>query len=326
MNRKIIFLDFDGVLHPTQFLGFEEINGELVLTDEDCKFCWADYLWEILNGAICDLVVHSSWRNYYSLEEIRAMLPEELANRVIAVTHGKDRYESIMEYVQRIRPDAYLILDDSADEFPDNCSELLLCDSQQGVTDPSVRIAISNFISSCNEKVGTELIPNEIPSEVQLTEIETAWARFLSAKMPSSDDLLSFAEIDLASDTDGPGIYQIWTKSGKALKVGIAANLRKRLRKHLASRDSGLKLIAGGNAYNPNDWVSKASILAKHLYFDRNLITECDLTTEKGRRRFLEDECKITYLSTRSREEARQMEDVLEKTGRFRYLGQVKVR
>jgi hypothetical protein len=314
MSRKIIFLDFDGVLHPIQFLGFEEVNGELILTDDDSKFCWAGYLWEILNGAECDLVVHSSWRHYYSLVEIRAMLPEELANRVIAVTRGEDRYSSIVEYVQRKMPDSYLILDDSGDEFPDNCSELLLCDSNQGVSDPTIRIAISNFIS------------NEKSTEMKLTEGMTFLECFHSAIMPSPDYLHSFDTIDTRSDTDGPGIYQIWTKSGKALKVGIAKNLRKRLRKHFVSRDSGMKLKAGGNAYNPDDWVSKASILAKHLYFDRNLITECDLTTEEGRRRFLQDECKITYLSTCSREDARQMEGVLEKTGCFRYLGKVKVR
>ena len=150
-------------------------------------------------------------------------------------------------------------------------------------------------------------------------------AKFLSAEMPATHALTKFADID-KSVPDGPGIYRIWTFCGEALKVGISTNLRERLRKHRASRSSALKLKPGGNPENPDDWVSKASILAKHLYFDRTLTKEFDLTTENGRRCFLEKACEITFFQTASKEKARELEKTLERSEMFRYQGKVRVR
>jgi hypothetical protein len=61
-------------------------------------------------------------------------------------------------------------------------------------------------------------------------------------KMPVEDEYkrISFAEIAKEVD-EVPGIYEIWTQSEIPLKVGISKNLRKRLKQHAASRDSGLK-------------------------------------------------------------------------------------
>jgi len=148
--------------------------------------------------------------------------------------------------------------------------------------------------------------------------------RFLSAEVPAMHDLIKFSDIE-KTVPEGPGIYQIWHICWGVLKVGISANLRHRLQKHRASRDSALKLKPGGTPDNPDDWVSKASILAKHLYFDGGLVTKSDLTTEAGRRRFLEEECEITFYGTASKEEARELEKTLEGSGKVRYQGKVKV-
>jgi hypothetical protein len=56
----------------------------------------------------------------------------------------------------------------------------------------------------------------------------------------------------------GPGLYEIHTDTGIALKVGIGVSLRKRLLKHQASRQSCLRLKSGGDRRNPDDVVSKA--------------------------------------------------------------------
>lgn len=125
---------------------------------------------------------------------------------------------------------------------------------------------------------------------------------------------------------NGPGIYEIWTDSGIRLKVGISKNLRKRLKQHAASRDSGLKGL-GSNPTEPAHLTSKASILAKHLYFDRDLTetNDYDLTTEAGRNKYLADKCCIKFLVTKTRDEARELEKALEKSGEFRYARKVRI-
>ena len=129
---------------------------------------------------------------------------------------------------------------------------------------------------------------------------------------------VSFAAIE-AEVPEEPGLYQIRTINDECLKVGIAQNLRKRLKQHRASRQACLRLKPGGDWANPADVVSKQSILAKHLFFDQR--TNYDLKTELGRQRFLHTECYVLFLPTRTRAEAREMERQFEREGRFRYVG-----
>ncbi len=119
-----------------------------------------------------------------------------------------------------------------------------------------------------------------------------------------------------------PGLYEIYTDDGEALKVGIGVNLRKRLIQHRRSRQSRLILRAGGDWSNPADVRSTQSILAKHLYFAGS-IDGHELTTEAGRQRFLEEHCCIRFRVTASREEARALERVLEAGGTFPFHGRV---
>lgn len=124
----------------------------------------------------------------------------------------------------------------------------------------------------------------------------------------------------------GPGLYEIHTDTGIALKVGIGVNLRKRLRQHLASRQSCLRLKSGGERRNPDDVVSKGSILAKHLYYDQSIAPMYDLRSEDGRRRFLFEKCHIVFRTTNTKQAARELEKLHECGGAFRYMGRVTVR
>ena len=123
-----------------------------------------------------------------------------------------------------------------------------------------------------------------------------------------------------------PGIYEIYTVTGTPLKVGIGGNLRKRLLQHHASRQSCLRLKPDGNWSNPKDVVSKGSILAKHLYYDSRFSKKHNLTTEAGRRMFLEENCFITFKVTPTRELARELEKLREQQCFFRYCSQVQAR
>lgn len=122
------------------------------------------------------------------------------------------------------------------------------------------------------------------------------------------------------------GIYEVHTFAGIPLKIGMSGNVRKRLLQHRASRQSALKLKAGGDRCNPSDVQSKGSILAKHLYYDTSLAAECDLKSEAGRRSFLEEHCYFVLELTTSKAEARELEKLRERQRGFRYIGTVSKR
>lgn len=123
-----------------------------------------------------------------------------------------------------------------------------------------------------------------------------------------------------------PGIYEIHTDDHTPLKVGIGINLRKRLLQHRDSKQNWLKLIAGRSGNNPADVISKGSILAKHLFFDRTLTKEFDLRSEKGRQEFLTKSCYIRFEITDTKDEARRRERELESSASFLYVGSVRLR
>lgn len=148
-----------------------------------------------------------------------------------------------------------------------------------------------------------------------------ALEKFRFEQKPFEGAFVPFTNIE--SIPEATGAYQIWTEEGVPLKVGVALNLRKRLRQHRTSRQ--LKYV-GGDPSLPAAWRSKSSILAKHLYFDRSRDTAYDLSTQQGRQRYLDEKCVITYIITSSRNEARLIEMELEITGRFAYCGEVQVR
>ena len=142
---------------------------------------------------------------------------------------------------------------------------------------------------------------------------------------------INFDEIE-ANIQNKPGYYEIHTKQGIALKVGIGVNIRKRLINHRASRQSALRHAQGGgivdpnDILNPNDVKSKSSILAKHLYFDETIAPNYNLKKQKCRRAFLIENCYIEFLETETKAIAREIEIDRENTGLFRYVGIVEIR
>lgn len=99
--------------------------------------------------------------------------------------------------------------------------------------------------------------------------------------------------------------------------------MQKRLRAHASSKQKYLQIKDKTSGELPSDLISKRSILAKHLYFDDEITSAYDLTTELGRQAFLKDECYLEITYTDSREIARKLEVKAEKLGIFRYRGRV---
>ena len=139
-----LFLDFDGVLHPTTI--------EVVLeTDEvvgTTLFGWVPALVKVLKPhPDVALVINSTWRYTHNLEELRDVLGE-LGPKVVGVTPRGQRYESFRWFLQ-LNPQfaSHRILDDALSEFLDPPpKELILCDPRTGVSSIAVLCALQNWL------------------------------------------------------------------------------------------------------------------------------------------------------------------------------------
>ena len=72
-GEPVLFLDFDGVLHPGSGLG-------------DTRLMHAKTLEAALRGLSVQLVISSSWRFHLPMQEILQELPSGLARRVVGAT------------------------------------------------------------------------------------------------------------------------------------------------------------------------------------------------------------------------------------------------
>lgn len=132
LSNRTLFLDFDGVLHPT------------VATPKQL-FDRAQMLVETIERWRPRVVISSSWRFHFSLEEILSRLPQEIAAQVCGKTGeayvGKyARWHEIQAYCTRHHITDWRALDDSAFEFPADCHELIHCDGAIGLTPSGVEL------------------------------------------------------------------------------------------------------------------------------------------------------------------------------------------
>jgi hypothetical protein len=123
---KILFLDFDGVLHPSSL-------------DSGPLFSKASLLSMALYDIDLPIVISSSWRFTHSIKELKGKLPTEIAKKIIDVTGpaviGKHpRYNEIINYLANQNDIAdWRALDDSYWEFPSPCPQLIRCNSNTGI-------------------------------------------------------------------------------------------------------------------------------------------------------------------------------------------------
>ena len=125
IGPKILFLDFDGVLHPS-------------LAAADQYFCRMPLLEQALGSGFCEIVISSSWRFHHSFDKLRGQFPDSIKGLVVGRTgeavigQRYARHQEIAEYLAT-RPIAdWRALDDSAFEFPEKCAQLILCNASVG--------------------------------------------------------------------------------------------------------------------------------------------------------------------------------------------------
>lgn len=126
--KKILFLDFDGVLHPTSARIPNLFNRASLLNS-------------IIANSHCSIVLSTSWRFTHSLADLCSLLPKQTASQVIDITGPAHigehaRYREILNYLTRFKNQPYdwRALDDSFWEFPIDCTELIRCNPNAGLT------------------------------------------------------------------------------------------------------------------------------------------------------------------------------------------------
>lgn len=138
--RRVLFLDFDGVLHPAT-------------TTPAGRFVHAPMLANCFLQLSCDVVISSSWRHSYSIDELRHFLPDELAHLIVGTTGpaviGKHaRFQEIQAWIARQpSPVDWRALDDCEWEFPTNTSKLFLCNANTGLSRKEL-LSISSWLNN----------------------------------------------------------------------------------------------------------------------------------------------------------------------------------
>ncbi len=146
----ILFLDFDGVLHPdAAYLQ----KGRPVLHGEGTLFMWAPPLIEALAPhSHVKIVLSTSWVRVRGFSRARSALPEALAKRVIGATWHSSmlrsdelgnplpvtRYQQIARYISRAQVTQWTAIDDDGEGWVESHRDrLILTDPNKGIADPA---------------------------------------------------------------------------------------------------------------------------------------------------------------------------------------------
>lgn len=153
----ILFLDFDGMLHPDAVYF---VHGRPELRADGELFMWAGVLAEVLDGYPgVRIVLSTSWARELRFNRTRDYLPAGLRSHVIGATWhsamsadtelhplGREtcwdrvtRYQQIRRYVDRARLDNWIAVDDDADGWADADRDRLVQTAPMlGLSDPAI--------------------------------------------------------------------------------------------------------------------------------------------------------------------------------------------
>lgn len=164
---KVLFLDFDGVLHPNAaYL----IKGRPTLKTTGELFMWAPILAESLaDMPDVQIVLSTSWARVLSFNRARRWLPPGLRERVIGATWHSgmayksdgfrdinfdtwwdtaSRYQQIKRYVSHARLTHWVAVDDEADGWDDDdLDKLIHTNGNTGLSDPSTQALLQTRLA-----------------------------------------------------------------------------------------------------------------------------------------------------------------------------------
>jgi hypothetical protein len=161
----ILFLDFDGVLHPDA--AYLE-RGRPVLRAEGALFMWAGLLVDALAAhPEVEIVLSTSWARELRFTRARDYLPTELRSRVIGATwHSAmasderyrglgrvtwwdqaTRYQQIRRYLDRAHTTRWIAIDDQPDGWAErDRGRLVQTDSALGLSAPLARLRLAHVL------------------------------------------------------------------------------------------------------------------------------------------------------------------------------------
>jgi hypothetical protein len=120
-----LFLDFDGVLHPSH-------------AEPSSYFCKTPLLTEAIGLFNVKIIVSSSWRFQMTYTEIKKLFPDVLISKLDgtkgdAFIGPHARWNEITACVRDRNIANWRALDDSFFEFPKPCDELISCEGGKGL-------------------------------------------------------------------------------------------------------------------------------------------------------------------------------------------------
>lgn len=138
----ILFLDFDGVLHPEPPYDESQLFCRLPLL-EDCLRSFPEVL----------IVISSAWRDTRTLDDLRGLFPEEIGRRIVGVTPnwrdipelvetiGYQRHAEIEGWLRQadVPWEKWVAIDDRPWLFKPFLPNLVVCDPDVGLDEHSVQ-------------------------------------------------------------------------------------------------------------------------------------------------------------------------------------------
>jgi hypothetical protein len=158
--RRIIYLDFDGVLHDEEV--YRDFKSGIYLRTPGKKlFEWAPILEKLLepHGDV-RIVLSTNWVPMKSFTYAKNRLIQSLGSRVIGSTFHKrymrkDEFMTLPRGVQiakdvfRRSPTTWLAIDDDDVNWPSSLRQNLICtDGSKGLNAPEIQHAISRWLES----------------------------------------------------------------------------------------------------------------------------------------------------------------------------------
>ena len=154
-QTRVIFLDFDGVLHPPKAIA----GAKPPLTPTQIRAGWPQtfqhlpLLAQLLQGhADVGVVVSSSWRLFLSEQELAELL-HPIKDWYVGALNRRftQRDEAIIQWLSEHNVADYVVLDDIPRFFtgyPSQWPQLILCNSALGVADRDVLRQLKAWLTS----------------------------------------------------------------------------------------------------------------------------------------------------------------------------------
>jgi len=153
LNAIVLFLDFDGVLHP---VGTPALDENFRLIDDPSLFCWRPILEQVLAPyPEVQIVVSSDWRRLFGDEALVALLGPSLGQRFIGVVnrYNESRAAEILAEVSQRKLCRWFAIDDHPSVLKASRAgdgRFIACSPYTGISDVSAQKELKRKLAAPN--------------------------------------------------------------------------------------------------------------------------------------------------------------------------------